>query len=220
MKSLFVVSVALGIFSGTSFTANAQQSLRFIDGIELRGEATGYSVSTQPADIVKAPVGKRTATTAGSMATELCNKLQFKYAQLLDREVEFITNTSLFSFIDEWWATRYRYGGTTKSGIDCSAFTGLLMSTVFGLHLPRTAKMQYDACEKLEQEDMLEGDLVFFNTRGGVSHVGVYLGDGYFVHSSTSNGVTISNLKDTYYSRKFIGGGRVVDQQAETAKLL
>jgi len=60
---------------------------------------------------------------------------------------------------------------------------------------------------------MLEGDLVFFNTRGGVSHVGVYLGDGYFVHSSSSAGVTINSLNESYYSRKFIGGGRIENEQ-------
>jgi murein DD-endopeptidase / murein LD-carboxypeptidase len=57
--------------------------------------------------------------------------------------------------------------------------------------------------------------LVFFNTRGGVSHVGIYLGDGYFTHSSSSKGVTISNLDEAYYSKKYIGGGRVVDQIIE-----
>jgi lipoprotein Spr len=66
---------------------------------------------------------------------------------------------------------------------------------------------------------LLEGDLVFFNTRGGVSHVGVYLGEGYFTHSSSSAGVTISSLDDNYYSKKYIGGGRVGDNDY-TAKNL
>jgi lipoprotein Spr len=55
----------------------------------------------------------------------------------------------------------------------------------------------------------MEGDLVFFNTRGGVSHVGVYITNGNFVHSASSEGVMTSNLEDAYYSRRFIGGGRV-----------
>jgi lipoprotein Spr len=61
-------------------------------------------------------------------------------------------------------------------------------------------------------EDLQEGDLVFFNTRGGISHVGLYLGNNYFVHSSTSGGVTISSLTDDYYSKKFLSGGRVKKQ--------
>ena len=147
------------------------------------------------------------------MATEFCSSLQFKYAQLLNSNVELVTNTSLIGFIDDWWGTKYRYGGTTKKGIDCSSFTGLLMGSVFGFALPRTAKQQYSVCSKLNKDDMLEGDLVFFNTRGGVSHVGVYLGDGYFVHSSSSAGVTINSLNESYYSRKFIGGGRIENEQ-------
>ncbi len=58
----------------------------------------------------------------------------------------------------------------------------------------------------------MEGDLVFFNTRGGVSHVGVYITNGYFVHSAASDGVMISNLEDSYFLRRFIGGGRAVDR--------
>jgi lipoprotein Spr len=128
---------------------------------------------------------------------------------LTDREVESISNLTLYSFIDEWWGTPYRYGGKTKSGVDCSAFTGALVKDVFGITLPRTAREQYGFCEKILMDDLQEGDLVFFNTRGGVSHVGVYLGNTYFVHSSVHDGVTISSLNDKYYNSKFILGGRV-----------
>jgi lipoprotein Spr len=75
--------------------------------------------------------------------------------------------------------------------------------------MPRTARDQYASCIKLDKEDMQQGDLVFFNTRGGISHVGLYLGNGYFTHASTSIGVTISNLSETYWSRKFVSGGRL-----------
>ena len=83
------------------------------------------------------------------------------------------------------------------------------MGSVFGFALPRTAKQQYSICSKVKKDEILEGDLVFFNTRGGISHVGIYLGDGFFVHSSSSAGVTINNLHQDYYSRKFIGAGRI-----------
>ena len=215
MKNLLFVSVALSVFTVTSFQASAQRKINSVNDLNLAGEGIVYfPLETKPKGFKATVVSfaKKMMKPVG-MATEFCSSLQFKYAQLLNRNVELVTNTSLIGFIDDWWGTKYRYGGTTKKGIDCSSFTGLLMGSVFGFALPRTAKQQYSVCSKLNKDDMLEGDLVFFNTRGGVSHVGVYLGDGYFVHSSSSAGVTINSLNESYYSRKFIGGGRIENEQ-------
>jgi cell wall-associated NlpC family hydrolase len=233
MKHLFFVAVAVGIFPGTLISAKAQSSVntvkagnsipakkstQFIEGIEIKRDAT----TPADADMWTVPVKKtvpvastntKAAVIASSNNTaatiESSSSLQFKYAQLLDMEVETITNVKLFTAIEDWWATRYRYGGTTKKGIDCSAFTGALLSEAFGLSLPRTAREQYAQCDKIAKENLAEGDLVFFNTRGGVSHVGVYLGNSYFVHSSVHSGVTINSLDDDYYGRKYIGGGKI-----------
>lgn len=215
MKNLLFVSVALSVFTVTSLQTSAQRKINSVNDFNLTGEGIVYLPSETKPTGFKATVAtfaKKMMKPVG-LATEFCSSLQFKYAQLLNRNVELVTNTSLIGFIDEWWGTKYRYGGTTKKGIDCSSFTGLLMGSVFGFTLPRTARQQYAACSKLKKEDMLEGDLVFFNTRGGVSHVGIYLGDGFFVHSSSSAGVTINSLNENYYSRKFIGGGRIENDQ-------
>ena len=215
MKNLLFVSVALSVFTVTSLQTSAQRKINSVNDFNLTGEGIVYLPSeTKPTGFkaTVATLAKKMMKPVG-LATEFCSSLQFKYAQLLNRNVELVTNTSLIGFIDEWWGTKYRYGGTTKKGIDCSSFTGLLMGSVFGFTIPRTARQQYAACSKLKKEDMLEGDLVFFNTRGGVSHVGIYLGDGFFVHSSSSAGVTINSLNENYYSRKFIGGGRIENDQ-------
>ncbi len=228
MKHFLFVSVAVGIFSGTSLKTQAQTSvnflrselqnpsgatIKFIEGIEFNQDviASSENIKTAaiPVEPVKADFADATKTSIHT-AIEKCEPLQFKYAMLTNREVELISNFSLYSFIDEWWATRYRFGGTTKKGIDCSAYTGTLLREVFGLAVPRTARAQYGICEKISREDLQEGDLVFFNTRGGVSHVGVYLGNNYFTHSSCSHGVTISSLDENYYSKRFISGGRVI----------
>lgn len=223
MKNLFFVSVAFSIFSGTSFTTQAQGP-RFINGISFAASTPANIVSNEPTVQLVTLVTKKSYVQpvifAGVMATEMCSKLQFKFAQLLNRDIESLTNISLLSFIDDWWRTKYRYGGTGRSGIDCSAFVGLLMGSVYGLKMPRTAREQYATSERISKDDMLEGDMVFFNTRGGVSHVGLYLGGGYFVHASVSNGVTISNLEEGYYAKKFIGAGRAVDVNASMAKVL
>lgn len=237
MKHLFFVSVAAGIFSGTSISAEAQTSVnsiklgsvplqsktvKFIEGIEVKRDvvakpapetdmwAVPAKKTTAPLDVNYQPV-RTTAAIAvtGSAVIENSTALQFKYAQLMNVEVEAITDTKLYEAIEEWWGTRYRYGGTTKRGIDCSALTGTLLIQAYGFAPERTARAQYAQCQKINREDLQEGDLVFFNTRGGVSHVGMYLNNNYFVHSSTSSGVTISSLNDDYYSRKYIGGGRI-----------
>jgi len=206
MKNLLFVSVALSVFTVTSFSASAQFKMNFLKDMNLLNDGVEYGIAKSGS---KFTTSFKKILAPVLMATELCSTIQFKYAQILNKDVELVTNKSLFNFIDEWWATRYRYGGTSKKGIDCSSYTGHLLNEVFGLVLPRTAREQYAVCSRVNREDLLEGDLVFFNTRGGVSHVGVYLGEGYFTHSSSSAGVTISSLDDNYYSKKYIGGGRV-----------
>ena len=213
---MFIV-IATIFVSAISSTAQGQTTLKFIDGIELKSEVSEFSTSLPKPDVTVIKPGIRpvkNSSAAGVLNTEACGKIQFKYGQLLDIEIESVVNFTLFQFIEEWWKTSYRYGGTGKNGIDCSALTGLLLSSVYGVSLPRTAREQYGKCDKINREDLTEGDLVFFNTRGGVSHVGVYLANEYFVHASTSNGVTISSLNEAYYSRKYIGSGRPIKETA------
>jgi cell wall-associated NlpC family hydrolase len=226
MRHSLFVSVAVGFISATSLSLKAQtavnsvkfglqqkKAIQFIEGIEVKRDA---QVTTEP-DVWAAPVKKAvvpeatkpTGNTYEAAVIESCSALQFKYAQRMDIDVEAITNIKLYEAVENWWATRYCYGGTTKRGIDCSALTGALVSQGFGITLPRTARAQYAECQKISKDNLIEGDLVFFNTRGGVSHVGLYLGNNYFVHASVHAGVTISSLNDSYYSKKFIGGGRM-----------
>lgn len=146
---------------------------------------------------------------------ESATKVQAKYAMLMDVDIESIKNKLLFGFIEEWYGTNYRYGGTTKKGIDCSAFTAGLLLAVYGFSAPRTAKEQYQNCIRKNRGDLQEGDLVFFNTTGGISHVGVYITNDYFVHSSSSQGVMISSLNDPYFEKRFLGGGKI---SADTGK--
>lgn len=117
----------------------------------------------------------------------------------------------LFDFIVDWWGTKYRYGGSSKKGIDCSAFTSKLAKEVYGVSLPRTASQQYQYSKRIPKSDLKDGDLVFFKTRARSGwHVGVYITDGWFVHSSSKGGVKFSNLKEATYSKKYYGSGRII----------
>jgi cell wall-associated NlpC family hydrolase len=113
----------------------------------------------------------------------------------------------------EYLNTPYRYGGNSKSGIDCSAFVQTVMYQALGVSIPRTSYDQSNVGEDVSLEDLKFGDLVFFNTRGRgrVSHVGIYLSDGYFVHSGSRTGVAIASLNSDYYSRTFLKAKRVTE---------
>ena len=143
---------------------------------------------------------------------EHANSLQLKYALLLDATVEKLTNIELLRKVDYWWGVRYCLGGSTENCIDCSAFTQIILKDVYGVGLPRTAQEQYNGAVSIEVNELQEGDLVFFKTgtRGRqVSHVGVFLLNNKFVHASTSSGVMISDLNDSYWRQHFKGCGRV-----------
>jgi lipoprotein Spr len=137
---------------------------------------------------------------------------QFKYAIIMDVDVETLENQALYNYIENWWGTPYRMGGNSHGGIDCSAFVQGLLITVYGASFPRVAHEQKSNCMPLRDEEKREGDLVFFNTRGGVSHVGVYLHNNKFVHASTSGGIMISDLNEAYWSKRYLGAGRPMDE--------
>ena len=111
----------------------------------------------------------------------------------------------------KYLGTPYKYGGTSKSGIDCSAFTQMLYKDVFKIDLQRSARLQFTQGREISDKDDLQfGDLVFFNTRKRVKpgHVGLYIGENLFAHASSTKGVTISLLDYDYYSRTYMGARR------------
>lgn len=150
------------------------------------------------------------AVNIAPMGPELFYELQFKYAILLDVPVEEMIDHKMLELLESWYGTRYRMGGTDKTGVDCSAFVQSFMIGMYGLMLPRTSAEQYSQCKRIQKKQLQEGDLVFFRTqrRKGVSHVGIYLRNNKFVHASTSSGVMISDLDDEYFSKRYVGAGR------------
>lgn len=108
--------------------------------------------------------------------------------------------------------TPYKYGGNSKKGIDCSAFTQTIYNSVLSVELLRSARDQFTQGEIISDVDDLQfGDLVFFDTRRSSSpgHVGIYIGDNLFAHASSEKGVTISSMNHSYYQSRFMGGRRI-----------
>jgi len=108
--------------------------------------------------------------------------------------------------------TPYRYGGTTRKGIDCSGFTSKVYASAVDKQLPRSARDQFSVGAPVKKDELEFGDLVFFKTtkRKRPSHVGIYIEDDIFAHASVNKGVTLSSLESTYYKKRFVGARRVV----------
>ncbi|HIL57077.1 MAG TPA: hypothetical protein EYG39_04115 [Rhodothermales bacterium] len=111
----------------------------------------------------------------------------------------------------DWLGTPYRWGGTTRRGIDCSAFVQQLVRATFDIELPRTTATQVHRGVRISRDELVPGDLVFFRRRG-VRHVGVYLGNGDFIHASSSRGVTVSTMESGYWDRSYWQSRRILPE--------
>jgi len=105
----------------------------------------------------------------------------------------------------------YRYGGSTLQGADCSGFVMSVYRQVYGIALPRSTADMARVGRRVSRHRLREGDLVFFKIGKGrkVTHAGIYLGNQRFIHASTSRGVIVSHLSETYYAPRFVHGSRV-----------
>jgi lipoprotein Spr len=235
---LFVLS-SCSTFKPLNFTSNRQvasvtapiSQTKFIDDITVTPQATADKTEVKPepqvslnttrgVNIIETPAEKEeTNEIAQILASrkaevEMASSVQLKYAILLNTEVESLPNKALLESVDEWYGVRYRTGGNTKSGVDCSGFTVAVYASVYGIMLPRVSREQYRTSRKISTTELQEGDLVFFNTNGsGVSHVGVYLGNNKFIHASVSRGVMVNDLFEPYYLKRYYGAGRIDDKQ-------
>jgi len=117
---------------------------------------------------------------------------------------------ALYGQYREWKGTRYRSGGLSKKGVDCSGFVLLTYRDHFGITLPRSTKEQAREGDKVSKKSLRPGDLVFFKTGFTTRHVGIYVGQGTFLHVSSKQGVAMSSLDSSYWSKKYRLARRVL----------
>lgn len=113
-----------------------------------------------------------------------------------------VSNDPLWQVFSRYEGAPYRYGGTTASGFDCSGFIQTAYREAYGLQLPRTTSALRSAGQAVGRDQVRQGDLVFFRIRGKEQHAGIYMGNGRFVHASTSAGVTESSLSSPYWQSR------------------
>ena len=120
------------------------------------------------------------------------------------------TASAIIATAKKYIGVPYVWGGSTPSGFDCSGFVQYVFNA-HGISLPRVSKEQYGVGTKVSKSSLKAGDLVFFNTEGnGVSHLGIYIGNNQFIHASTSKGVTITSLSNTYWAPRYYGAKRIL----------
>lgn len=186
--------------------------------------ATTISVDTTKKTIPVATTKKDTTIVAVviphdsiiSSTTSCCDtedtaieSLQKKYAALLGVQPSEIKNIELYKMVDDWMGVPYHWGGTSKTGCDCVGLCKVFYKELYDKVLSGAAYDVYPLCNVVQKKDLQESDFVFFKIgHPYISHIGIYLQNGYFVHASVK-GVMIDNLSETYYKTYYYCGGRL-----------
>ncbi len=199
---------ANGIFDGKTKKAVMQfQKKRKLDADGIVGPATYKALTGK--NLKRASVSakqNKSGLSKGKQKIGIDDSIvQWHYAGPVTKKVKDITEEA-----KRYVGVPYRFGGTTPKGFDCSGFIQYVFNRK-GILLPRSADEQYFSGEKISVNSLKPGDLVFFNTYAeGISHSGLYLGDGYFISATTSRGVAVATMKNGYWHDRYIGANRIL----------
>ncbi|MDH6251779.1 cell wall-associated NlpC family hydrolase [Chryseobacterium sp. H1D6B] len=208
----------------------------FVSTISLQSCVTNY-VASKPATYIKE---YKTDAKLASMNTKMEQDKKQLISSFISEKALVLSNAknslknseiakaikhnktidNILSEASTYLGTPYRYGGTTRNGIDCSAFVLSVFGAAAGLSLPRVAASQAQEGERIEKENLQKGDLIFFSHGRRISHVGIVEsvsedGEIKFIHAATSKGVMISSLNDSYWGPKFRFAKRVINEEGD-----
>ena len=203
LLSLSILVFSVMLLVGCSSTKDISQNEsdegygKDVNGYKNSKEVVSTSTLTNKTSINKDNLEAISSSLAGFISSS-------EFAKTMEKD------EVMFKFI-EYMNTPYLWGGTSKRGIDCSAFIQTMFYQALGIELPRTSLEQSGVGEPVEKEDLKFGDLIFFDTmrKGRVTHVGMYLGDGKFAHSGSKTGVAVASLDDEFYTRTYLKAKRV-----------
>jgi len=176
-----------------------------------------YILRAIPAVAVAALLSACSTTNTANMHPEthaVDSKNSFLLQASQDEFEEMVRNVDVKSrLMDQyanWKGVRYRLGGSSRSGIDCSAFVQRTFQEQFGLTLPRSTSEQQEIGKSVSRNKLVTGDLVLFRAGSTGRHVGIYIGNNQFVHASTSSGVVISSMNEPYWNKRYNEARRVL----------
>ncbi len=222
-KAIFRIGLVFGLFFVLGFSSHAEAFYRSgdrgseVSQIQAALFKLGYDIKSvdgvfggNTVAAVKAFQAKENIAVDGIVGQETYVKLMQKpmpvsRAGLLD------SIRRLVSVALSYQGVPYYFGGTTPNGFDCSGYTRFVFAKI-GISLPRMADEQYYAGNNISKTDLQTGDLVYFSTyEPGISHVGIYLGQGQFISSTSSAGVAVRSIYDPYYwGPRYVGANRVL----------
>jgi len=200
-----VIPIILNSCSSSSYYERYGNSISNTSSSEKENRETTSSSNARIEDEINTPPSTISSREKKSIIDKLNNvtNANNKKERFLEEIVSYLN-------------TPYRYGGESRSGIDCSAFTQKVYGNSLDIKIPRTAREQFRTWKIFKDKDELKfGDLIYFNTsrRYFPGHVGIYLDDNLFAHASSSKGVIVSSLNEKYFSSKFVGANRVKIKQ-------
>ncbi|PIO49260.1 MAG: hypothetical protein CMR00_00880 [[Chlorobium] sp. 445] len=181
-------------------------------GCQSTTSSLRYKAKPATRDEVTALESEVSSATSSPKSND--KEVRLFYASLKRASLGTPAKARLQEEINRYVGTQYRYGGQDAQGFDCSGFTGKIFRDALNIELPRSSSAQAQIGTPVAKPDLQFGDLVFFNIYGkGISHVGVYIGNGNFAHASVKIGVTISNLSERYYQQRYVTARRIVQLQ-------
>ena len=129
-----------------------------------------------------------------------------------EKTTQVANNSSFEEFIKPWIGTRYKFGGSSRSGTDCSGYVMQIYKTKLNIALPHNAASMFKMGSAVKAADLKEGDLVFFGNVWGINHVGIFLNGNRFTHASSSQGVTITPMEMDYWKSRYKGARRFINE--------
>lgn len=202
--------VASTIVSTGTYTEAVRKQMHWIASPVITKTSVGTASTSEKSVTTPSNTAAVAAQTKQSTKTKQLAETSTKPVQVAATSKKQVSRSSSSGLVDNALSLQgvpYVFGGTSRSGFDCSGFTQYVYKGS-GISLPRTAAEQFRLGSSVNKAQLKSGDLVFFSTYAqGASHVGIYIGGGRFVAASNS-GVSISSLGSSYYAGRYIGARR------------